>query len=686
MKINRYTNITPAQYNPMSLEELMMVPMLKRKQHDELLNNIAATQSALAQTDYLDVHEDKVLGIRKKLEEELQRQVEAVSGEGINEVLKNDFINLNAEYQNAMGTKGTLGKAQAAKQALAQEKATYLQNSTQMGYSPTDAADNWQRHQQGYYNSQQELDDITNIEGLYAPTYKNVVDEFNKVADRIGMDSTEISKLRNSMEFDEESGMYYLQENSKTTLTEENLKKFKKAETWLNNNLMNPNSDLRRSIDHQNKTPEEAFQEIAGLGEIYATKVKKVQTDTRISNLTAAPTVEGNEVIEKGVGIVAAGQQYAPATYSNKSTTELTGRIRELEAKGEELTQEEQVELSQLNRFHTKVYEQLKEDNQYLAENTTLTRLRKDIEAMDAGTYDYSNDAVYKEMHKRVFSPGLPEEQKYEYVRQEKMKLLEAQEDKVNDIADKYLHKESLKMTAYQFQPKTSKQRTQLNLLNETTGNVLKNDPQALNNLGQVTEVFVGEDVYALGEEDADNISKLSAAFFNGNAEDIGLVNFTFEGMSGKPELTFRLNNPKEAVELDGSTGIFRGDHVVGEEGKPIQVKVALDMKDMADGGYHTLYGKVLEYMADSGEEGAAMVEAMQITHAYTEYEGYSWGRLMDANVPDKDLRLAPIMLNAVEQKLKELRHTNPDIEAPSTEEEVKEFINTHMRDQKLYR
>ena len=36
MPINRYSDLSVSAYNPMSMEELAMVPMMKRKQHDEL--------------------------------------------------------------------------------------------------------------------------------------------------------------------------------------------------------------------------------------------------------------------------------------------------------------------------------------------------------------------------------------------------------------------------------------------------------------------------------------------------------------------------------------------------------------------------------------------------------------------------------------------------------------------------
>ena len=109
MQINRYSKPTPAQYNPMGLEELMMVPMQKRRQHDQLNQNIATTRTALAQADYMDMHDGEVSKVKQKLERELARQVDQVSSGGINDTLRTDFMNLNADYQGAVGPKGIIG-------------------------------------------------------------------------------------------------------------------------------------------------------------------------------------------------------------------------------------------------------------------------------------------------------------------------------------------------------------------------------------------------------------------------------------------------------------------------------------------------------------------------------------------------------------------------------------------------
>ena len=49
---NRYSQITPSQFNPLSLEEVMMVPMMKRQQHDTLNAKIESQIAELAKESF----------------------------------------------------------------------------------------------------------------------------------------------------------------------------------------------------------------------------------------------------------------------------------------------------------------------------------------------------------------------------------------------------------------------------------------------------------------------------------------------------------------------------------------------------------------------------------------------------------------------------------------------------------
>lgn len=268
MKVNRFTNVQPAQYNPMGLQELMMVPMMKREQHDKLNTDIATTRAALAQTDYMDIHGEQVSGLRKKLESELQRQVDQVSSTGIDQTLRTDFTNLNASYQSAIGPKGLLGAAANAKSTFKAEKDTYMANATAIGYSPDRAAYNWEKHVQDTYSGFDGEGKIANVDGLYAPKYFDVAEETMKLAKDAKLSETDIANMGSTITTDAK-GQYVLNEGSRN-IDASNLAPLKAMVMHMNNQISNPNSPLKKSMDHQGVTSEDALQMVAGLTPIYA--------------------------------------------------------------------------------------------------------------------------------------------------------------------------------------------------------------------------------------------------------------------------------------------------------------------------------------------------------------------------------------------------------------------------------
>ena len=269
--INRYNRPTQgAQYNPLSLQEIMMVPLLKRQQHDELLNNLATTQSGVAQVDPLDLHSEAAIAEQSRIEQALQRQIDEVATTGITGKLKSDFMKLNADYQKAMSPTGTLGKIQNAKAKFDEYRDTYIANATQLGYGATEAADNWRDHSGIYEEEFRRTGKISEIDQLYAPNYWNVVDEFNALAEKRGFNSEDISTITSNI-VDNGQGTYILTKKGREALKDDK-ENLDAVERWINSNLNNPNSDAMRSITHQRKTKEDALSEIAGLSEVYRTK------------------------------------------------------------------------------------------------------------------------------------------------------------------------------------------------------------------------------------------------------------------------------------------------------------------------------------------------------------------------------------------------------------------------------
>jgi hypothetical protein len=412
MKVNRFTKVQPAQYNPMSLEELMMVPMLKRKQHDQLLNNVAATRSALAQTDYMDMHEDKVLGIRSKLEEELQRQVDEVSANGINDTLRTDFINLNADYQNAVGPKGILGKAAAAKQAVAKNREELMANAVEMGHDPRGTATQFDRALQAYAESQKASDDITNMSAILPPNYEDLDEDLKTVKSLIGTTvTTERGEEGYTIGFDEQLQSFYAQTETGNIITEDNGGQLASELNRLSNKWLKESGTGFKSDAWNLRSHEDRQAEI--INRINSMRTIKVH-DNREQNIEflggigADDDKENPEADNENV-LYEETQELANTVFSSQSVAETRVQLKELrdqinsgELKGEELTKAK-MKARELDYHMTKLDSELYKIPNY----SRLVDDRKEVlEGLTANQQGLITDPHFEQLHKEPLEGG----------------------------------------------------------------------------------------------------------------------------------------------------------------------------------------------------------------------------------------------------------------------------------------
>jgi len=217
--VNRYTNIQAAKYTPRTLQELMMVPQYKREQHTGIEDQIAATETALAQMDPLDIHSERARMEQQKLYDQMTQQAETLGREGFTQTSKSDFGRLNKQYQQAISPTGDLGKMQIAKKAYEAEKAAGVKNMITAGYSPSDAEAKWKSHSKEYKDKFIVDGEVSNIGGLYAPNYKNAVTEFRAMAKELEVDTEDLGDLTSNIVRSPDGSSYVLNEGWEDSLS-----------------------------------------------------------------------------------------------------------------------------------------------------------------------------------------------------------------------------------------------------------------------------------------------------------------------------------------------------------------------------------------------------------------------------------------------------------------------------------
>ena len=103
MPINRYTNLTPSAYKPLTQQEIMTVPLAMRAQHNQTQQQV---QSGLDELDKLNSLEDSTPELIER-KNALIKKIDALSsdlaGKGFNNDMTNNVIKLNREikWQNS---------------------------------------------------------------------------------------------------------------------------------------------------------------------------------------------------------------------------------------------------------------------------------------------------------------------------------------------------------------------------------------------------------------------------------------------------------------------------------------------------------------------------------------------------------------------------------------------------------
>jgi len=183
--MNRYSQITPSEFNPLSLQEVMVTPLMQRQKHDQLLAQQEMLKQGLAKVNPLDVHLNEALKYKSDIENKLTAQAELLSREGINPNTQGDFLALNREYQNLVSPTGKLGQINAAKQVYAKNLNDYLEDAQKnKGWSRERALANWDTFSKQYTGF--EDDKISNIDQLGAPKKVEVMDVLKDVHSLLG--------------------------------------------------------------------------------------------------------------------------------------------------------------------------------------------------------------------------------------------------------------------------------------------------------------------------------------------------------------------------------------------------------------------------------------------------------------------------------------------------------------------
>lgn len=181
MVVNRYTNMSGAQFDPLSLQELSLIPANLRNQQNELED--AAGKMTGLNSKRLSVDDPLVKDAINGFEGDLNDYVDNLSNEGFNDINKGRLRELARKRSDLLSPTGELGKAEAAYNAYEANRKE-LKNLYDKGHISAD------KYQKGIQNALSAYEEGQGVAGgaQFNPFTAVHDQDINKMARQIALD------------------------------------------------------------------------------------------------------------------------------------------------------------------------------------------------------------------------------------------------------------------------------------------------------------------------------------------------------------------------------------------------------------------------------------------------------------------------------------------------------------------
>lgn len=255
--MNRYSQITPSQFNPLSLQEIMATPLMQRQKHDQLLAQQEVLRQGLAKTNPHEKYYDEAVKLKNDLNSKILSQAELLAKEGVNPNSQADFLSLNREYQDTMSPTGKLGMINAHNVNLQATYKNYIDEAIKAGQSPAIAklhADQAiQKHmKEPLYDERGRVVDFS--VGKAAPKYIDTVKWINDLASKVGFSEQNWAKASSGISRDA-NGRFVVNASAKG-MTKDNIEQLNRLAQLANSQISDPSSEIRQNIDYNFKNPQ----------------------------------------------------------------------------------------------------------------------------------------------------------------------------------------------------------------------------------------------------------------------------------------------------------------------------------------------------------------------------------------------------------------------------------------------
>jgi len=593
--IGRFAELSPSKFNPLSLDEIMAVPLYKQQQHDKLVADNESLYKSLI-VDPLDVHKDEAEKLKKDFENKLDAQALQLAKYGIDQNSKSEFLKTKREYDKLVSPTGRIGQINNAKKVYLDNFKEYIEDATKnKGWSREKALENWTNKFANKYTGYNENKDIVNIGNYGAPKKIEVNDKLKFAKDILGEQVINEARASGYKLIPQSDGSMVFADSKGRRIETSNKPNLQHALNLLNQQMQDP--EWRSSIDFEGVNPESVRSQIgSGINAMLSNKV----VDNRTTDYAyhAKPKGDGEDD-NMGFGLTVASENFAPEKYAGKSYSDITNIIAGY--KGKNLNEAQRQELAEARTFKKSLDKKLQSNPQFV-------KLNKQLEAAEKEFQDQMNNPG-KNLRGTTEQSRNVERQINDKKALEKINNIKSQIDK---ITKNTIQKNNIESTDYMLTPTTKKQQGILEVANNNFEQLFKQQPENIKAMVNIENVYNGDKVFSkLTPADKDGIAKV---LYNSKPGSVTLQRVSRKGFSGKPEYVLRVTTDEDnEYNLNGPKF---GNDDIGGKGKSFDIRVSFN-KSHNNVPVNNINGLVKQYVGSAGEKGQQLAKDMSLYETY---------------------------------------------------------------------
>ena len=615
--MNRYSQITTSEFNPLSFQEIMAAPLAMRQKHD---NAIAAAEALRIKANPLDKHLARAVELKQQMDNEIANNVDTLNKEGYNPTTFQNIIKLNRQYQDMISPTGEIGQINNAKIVYDKAKEDFIQDAAKQNIGRDQALKVWDKKTAYYTGFGEDGKSITNVSPQGVAAYQDYTKDKQVAHSILGKTIQGVSSAGHRLEPDNNGGFWEVTRNGKRVKSD-NTRQVEAALKSTLDKWDNPNGEGKRwlmdSGDGLNR--DRIINDFNSMLE--RSDINDVSENANYN----APSTGGDGSGTPGSMLTDVMTESGTKDKSYGQVLSEIGRLNQLKAKNGSLTSSEQMDLEKYNsqikgasgaltyaskydkeyinakkdydnafiEFNKKIPASLKTPwiNEAKDAKTKLDRILSSAKRLGYSTQDLSN--IESAYHK-----SLKTGEKYFNKRQQIF-------SKSNDY-----------YTSYTNVPVSPDSKKEYDALNETLLSVLKNSSSANGN--NIIYSVKGEDgkFKPLGgntgreSEDYDGIVGLL-----GNSKNVKIVDFSDVYDTGIPTMTIEADMGDSESTYD-LAGIGSGSKNIGGKGNKVTFKVNMNNLRTSHDGSATVdpgnfSSKFIRYLYNQGGKNKELAESM---------------------------------------------------------------------------